>query len=620
CEQSGNVLVTQLDKDDLERIGLVKFDFLGLRTLTIIDKTIKTINSGFGGIKADIKLEAIDTEDPSTYSLIKSGRTTALFQLESRGMRDVIQRLQPDRFGDLVALVALYRPGPMRMIDDFVNRKHGRIKIEYPHPALEPILSSTYGVILYQEQVMQIAQVLAGYSLGSADLLRRAMGKKKPAEMALQREVFLKGAQERGVESKVAGYIFDLMERFAGYGFGKSHSAAYALISYHTAWLKTHFPAPFMAASLSADMEHTDKIVRLLAECRELGIEVRHPDINRCQYAFVPIAGDKILYGVGAIKGIGQSAIEVIVEARRQDGEFKDLFDLCGRIDLKRVNRRVLESLIRSGALDAFGENRATLMFILPLALETAGQQGLNRDVGQTDLFGVDVARAEQQTHSTARAEWSEEERLRGEKETLGLYLTGHPLDRYQETLAKFVKGNLAELDTSEDRLVVVAGLIAGLRTRNTRRGERMAFVTLDDQTARVDVAVFSDLYAHNRDVLRVDNLVVMRGRVSVDDYTGGYQMRAEEVYDIENAQAAFAKRLIIDIEPEVINEAFTQRLETALRPYTDGSCPVYIHYCANGAEAGLAMGSQWNIQACRDAVAKLNEVVGEGRVRLLYN
>lgn len=617
CEHGGTNLVTQLDKDDLEAIGLVKFDFLGLRTLTIIDKTVKLINAGFGGARAKVDLERIDTEDADTYKLIKSGRTTALFQLESRGMREVIQRLQPDRFDDLVALVALYRPGPMRMIDDFVNCKHGRTKIEYAHPLLEPILRSTYGVILYQEQVMEIARVMAGYSLGTADLLRSAMGKKKPEEMARQRTVFLNGASERNVDSSVAGYIFDLMERFAGYGFGKSHSAAYALISYQTAWLKTYFSAAFMAASLSADMENTDRIVRLLAECRELHINVQRPDINLCEYAFVPIAEDEILYGLGAIKGIGRGAIETIIDARDGGKPFKNLFEFCERIDIKRVNRRIVESLIRAGALDGLGSNRASLVATLPVAMDAAGQQGLDRDFGQSDFFGVKVTQDAQQPLEVDA--WSEEERLKGEKETLGLYLTGHPMDQYRTMLAQFVNGGLGELSPTEHRSVIVAGLVVGLRTRNTRRGERMAFVTLDDQTARLDVTVFSDLYSRSRDALRPDNLVVVQGKVSVDDYTGGCQMRAEAIYGITDAQAAFAKRLVIDIPQGVVTGDFVPLLQQALSPYTAGSCEVYIHYYTNGAEVGLAMGPQWNIQATSNVVTKLNEIAGEGNIRLLY-
>ncbi|MEJ2593278.1 MAG: DNA polymerase III subunit alpha, partial [Candidatus Thiodiazotropha sp.] len=432
CEANGEGLVTQFDKDDVEKVGLVKFDFLGLRTLTIVDWALKAVNA----VRAKrgeepIDISAIPMDDEASFRLLKSAETTAVFQLESRGMKELIKKLQPDCFDDITALVALFRPGPLQsgMVDDFINRKHGRAKVAYPHPDLEPILKPTYGVILYQEQVMQIAQVLAGYSLGGADLLRRAMGKKKPEEMAKQGEIFRKGAVERGVAEETASYIFDLMEKFAGYGFNKSHSAAYALVSYQTMWLKAHYPAAFMAAVCSADMDNTDKVVPLIDECRRMKLKVEPPQVNLSEYKFTAADEKTVVYGLGAIKGVGESAIESIIEERQANGPYKDIFEFCRRIDLRKANRRVMESLVRAGALDGLGKNRATLMLQLPLALKLAEQHHEMEARGQDDLFGMGDPQPTEASHAQVIPddveEWEEEQRLQGEKETLGLYLTG---------------------------------------------------------------------------------------------------------------------------------------------------------------------------------------------------
>ena len=393
CERGSSSLVTQLDKDDVEAMGLVKFDFLGLRTLTIIDWALRSINrlrDASGEQQVDIT--KVPTDDSATFALIKSGATTAVFQLESRGMKDLIRRLQPDCFEDVIALVALFRPGPLQsgMVDDFIDRKHGRAAILYPHPDLEVILKPTYGVILYQEQVMQIAQVLARYSLGEADLLRQAMGKKKPEEMAKQRAVFVGGATSNGVDEDRATSIFDLMEKFAGYGFNKSHSAAYALIAYQTAWLKAHYPAAFMAAVLSADMDTTDKVLVFVDEAKVMGLTIELPNMNECEWRFSATSRDVIRYGLGAIKGVGEGAIEGIIQERDANGRFEDLFDFCRRVDGRRVNRRVLEALVRSGALDELGPTRATMMATLTYALQAADQHARNREAGQNDMFGAD--------------------------------------------------------------------------------------------------------------------------------------------------------------------------------------------------------------------------------------
>ena len=640
CEPGSAVAVTQLDKDDVEAIGLVKFDFLGLRTLTIIDRAVRMVNERRPAGEPPLDIARIPLDDEATFRLLKDCATTAVFQLESQGMKDLIRRLQPDRFEDIVALVALFRPGPLQsgMVDDFINRKHGRVPVEYPHPELEPILAPTYGVILYQEQVMQIAQVLAGYTLGGADLLRRAMGKKKPEEMARQREVFLRGATERGVDPRVAEHIFDLMEKFAGYGFNKSHSAAYALVAYQTAWLKAHHPAAFMAATLTADMLNTDKVVALIDECRRMDLEVLPPDVNRCRTGFALQDERTILYGLGAIKGVGASATEALVAERERGGPFRDLFDLCRRVDPRRVGRRVLEALIRAGALDALGPNRATLMASLDRALQAAEQHHRSREAGQDDLFGPLLAVGEAAATAAASSpappaqgagvyevvpEWEDEERLRGEKETLGLYLTGHPIARHEDELAQLVDFRLGEAAPVRDRTVVIAGLVVGVRTRASRRGERMAFVTLDDRTGRLEIVVFPETYQQYRQLIVKDALLVAEGTVAVDEYTGGFRMSADRLYDLDGARAAFARRLEIVVDGARAGEGFARALAEALEPHRAGEgqagCPVALDYRGRGGRARLELGGGWRVRPDGRLLERLRALEGTAGVRLVY-
>ncbi len=631
CEAGGANLVSQFDKDDVEAVGLVKFDFLGLRTLTIIDWALKTVNArkqGHGEETVDIT--AIPIDNPEAFTLLKACKTTAVFQLESSGMKDLIRRLQPDSFEDIVALVALFRPGPLQsgMVDDFINRKHGRAKVEYPHPDLEPILKPTYGVILYQEQVMQIAQVLAGYTLGGADLLRRAMGKKKPEEMAKQREIFTEGATARGVDKDVATYIFDLMEKFAGYGFNKSHSAAYALVSYQTAWMKAHYPAAFMAAVLSADMDNTDKVVTLIDECRDMELSVAVPDVNYSEYRFTVSDDDRVIYGLGAIKGVGQSAIEALIEERNANGAYSDLFELCRRVD-RKVNKRVLEALIKAGALDNLGKNRATLMAHLPIAMKFAEQHQRDQGMGVDDLFGGgDTQTVTKPLDLETCDEWDEEQRLTGEKETLGLYLTGHPIDRFLTELSKFTTSRLAAMveegvapgngRRGNERQVTAAGLVIALRVRNTRRG-RMAFLTLDDKSGRVEVRVFSETFEQYRHLLATDHLLVIKGTLALDDYSGGYQITADEVYDMGHAREIFAKRLVISLDKDRASNGSARHLAEILQPYREGQCPVYIEYKNQAASAHVALGDNWRVQPGDELLHRLTEFAGEASVRVDY-
>ncbi len=625
CEQGGDGAVTQLDKDDVEALGLVKFDFLGLRTLTIIDWALGTVNRqrAVSG-EPPLDVSALPSDDAAAFDLLKRCATTAVFQLESRGMKDLIRRLQPDRFEDIVALVALFRPGPLQsgMVDDFIDRKHGRARVDYPHPALEPILEPTYGVILYQEQVMQIAQVLAGYTLGGADLLRRAMGKKKPEEMARQRSVFMTGARERGVDEAVAQHIFDLMEKFAGYGFNKSHSAAYALLAYQTAWLKAHYPAAFMAAVLSSDMDNTDKVVLLMEECRAMGLKVLPPDINTSAYRFTVRDAATILYGLGAIKGVGAAALEGIVAERDEAGPYQELFSLCRRIDHRKVNRRVLEALIRAGALDALGPSRASLMATLPVALQTAEQHLRDRFAGQTDLFGGVAAPAASyhEGHTfVAALEWDEGERLAAEKETLGLYLTGHPIVRYEAELAQFTTARLADLRSDGQQTVVVAGLVVGMRTMSARRGGRMAFVVLDDRTARLEVSVFPEVFQRHRDLLLKDKLLVVEGTVTTDEYTGGYRMTADRLYHVDQAREAYAKQLFIVLDGRRALNGFTQKLGQTLAPFREGACPVCVEYRNQLAVARLVLGAAWRVRPTDELLRRLGELADAAQVRVVY-
>jgi len=633
CEPGGGSVVTQFDKDDVEAVGLVKFDFLGLRTLTIIDWAVQTINEERLRLgERPLDMTALPMDDAAAFDLLKSCQTTAVFQLESRGMKDLIKRLRPDCFEDIVALVALYRPGPLQsgMVEDFINRKHGRAAVAYPHVALESILKPTYGVILYQEQVMQIAQVLADYTLGGADLLRRAMGKKKAEEMAKQRAVFMEGAQARGVSDGTASHIFDLMEKFAGYGFNKSHSAAYALLSYHTAWLKAHHPAAFMAAVLSSDMDNTDKVVTLIDDCQLMGLRVLPPEINRSGYRFTVADPRTILYGLGAIKGAGHGAIEVMLAERAARGPFGDLFDLCRRIDLHKANRRVLEAMVRGGALDGLGPNRATLMAWLPQALQAAEQYTRDASSGQDDLFGLHSAPArEASPRSPALPEWEEEERLGGERDTLGLYLSGHPIEQYREELARFTKGRIKDLvagvESSEpgqrrfqDRNVVLAGLAVSVRVRKGQSG-RFAILTLDDRSGRVDMRVLSEPYERFRHLLVKDRVLVVEGPLGYDDYSGGYRIDARQVMDIEGARETYAKRLRIDLDARLAADGLVERLAEVLAPYREGPCGVWVRYCGPQAEAELRFGASWGVRPTDKLLQQLRGLVGADRVGVQY-
>jgi len=627
CDETGSNLVTQYDKDDVEKVGLVKFDFLGLRTLTIIDWAIKAVNE----IKTDrgetkIDISRIPLEEADVYKLLQSGETTAVFQLESRGMKDLIRRLLPNNFEDITALVALYRPGPLQsgMVDDFISRKHGRSRVQFPHPDLEPVLKNTYGVILYQEQVMQIAQVLASYSLGQADLLRRAMGKKKQEEMDKQRQVFLQGCAGNNISEKVAGPIFDLMEKFAGYGFNKSHSAAYALLSYQTAWLKTFYPAPFMAAVLSADMQNTDKVVILVEDCRKMNLPLVLPNVNSSQFKFSVDEDNQIVYGLGAIKGLGEGPVESIVEARVKEGPFENLFEFCSRVDLRKVNRRSLEALIRSGALDDLGPNRAVLMTAIPDAVKAAEQRAQNQSIGINDMFGnltgEDGASAEDDGYMPYFdiKPWTSKARLQAEKDTLGLYLRGHPIDEYEEELRKIAPRPLEALQAgNKDQRV--CGLVFGVRTMRSKRGGTLAFVTLDDRTSRIEVALFGETYEAAREVLIKDSLLVVEGEISNDEYSGAFKMRAKKVYDLVEARRHFAEELRLTVTNGGSVSHPVAELKNLLHPYCADGCPVVVQYNNDRVRARFKLGNDWSIKPNDEALKTLRDSLGDENVELRY-
>lgn len=629
CDEEGAAVVTQFDKGDVEEAGLVKFDFLGLRTLTIIDWAKKMIDKKrlkTGEEALDIM--AIPLEDKATFDLLKSCATTAVFQLESRGMKDLIKRLQPDCFEDIIALVALFRPGPLQsgMVDNFINRKHGREELSFPdsqyqHESLQPILQPTYGIILYQEQVMQIAQVLAGYTLGGADMLRRAMGKKKPEEMAKQRSTFKEGAESQGVDGELSMKIFDLVEKFAGYGFNKSHSAAYALVSYQTAWLKTYYPAEFMAATMSSELDNTDKIVIFIEECREMKIPPKHPDVNEGEYMFTVNDEGDIVYGLGAIKGLGEGPIESILAARN-DGPFNDLFDFCKRVDLRKVNKRALEALVRAGAFDGWDEERSMLMAAIPEAVKCAEQATQNASAGMGDLFGEVVSAAgDDDVYAEYRQikPWTTRERLYGEKETLGLFLTGHPMDDYVAEVKRFSRSRIVDLKADRNSQIVT-GLVVDMRTVKTKRGDTMAIVTLDDRSGRMDVTVFAETYQTHRDKIIKDAIICVEGEVRFDDFSGGLKMQVKNVLTLGEARLRFAKNISVNIHQQQIDEAFIEQFQQLLVPKIESGCPVIVDYCRSGARARLRLGEQWQVEPSDDLLQRLQDFYGKQAVQLNYH
>ncbi|ADL54444.1 DNA polymerase III subunit alpha [Gallionella capsiferriformans] len=663
CADGGASVVSQFDKDDVEAIGLVKFDFLGLRTLTIIDWAVRHIHRLQARDRKGLprttnetttellregsriedqtqvstqssvhnpqlfSIEAIPLDDKPSYDLLKKCNTTAVFQLESRGMKDLIKRLQPDTFEDIVALVALFRPGPLEsgMVDDFVDRKHGRATADYFHPELEASLKPTYGVIVYQEQVMQISQIIGGYTLGGADMLRRAMGKKDPAEMARQRDIFVSGALNREIDKDLATRLFDLMEMFAGYGFNKSHSAAYALVAYQTAYLKAHHPAAFMAATLSGDLDNTEKVRTFYADTLQQGITILLPDVNSSGYAFSPTDEKTISYGLGAIKGTGEAAIASIVKARAT-GPFKDLFDFCRRVDKRAVNRRTIETLIRAGAFDSINDHRAALMASVDAALASADQQA--RSINQDSLFGEDDADAVLIEQKSDVPRWSLREQLAFEKVSLGIYLGGHPYQEYEKELTNFIKVRLGDLTPAflgknsgsggyvsrRGVQVRLAGIVSGLRLQQTRRG-RMAVITLDDGSAQIELTVFNEEYEKSRQWIVEDELLVVEGKASLDEYSGNIRVSGEELFNFAQARSRFARQLELHCNSSV-NIA---QLKEILKPWSGGACAVQINYNNEVAVCQLRLGTDWQVTLDEALMRDLGVLLQPGNMQVVY-
>jgi DNA polymerase-3 subunit alpha len=642
CAEGTDSVVSQFDKDDVEAVGLVKFDFLGLTTLTILDWTLKYLAAGGGRreergdaqrateptshpppptsprkeerpsrLPPPTSLEDLPLDDPQAYKIFSSANTTAVFQFESRGMRDLLKRARPDRFEDIIALVALFRPGPMELIPEYIERKHGRSRVDYLDPRLETILGPTYGIMVYQEQVMQIAQVIGGYTLGGADLLRRAMGKKKPEEMATHRDIFVAGAERNGLARGKANQLFDLMEKFAGYGFNKSHAAAYALVAYQTAYMKAHHPAAFLAANLSAVMDDTDKVHQLCEDAADNGLRVLPPDINASEYRFVPVGEKAIRYGLGGIKGTGASAIEAILQARRQGGPFKDLFEFCRRVDKRVINRRVLEALIRAGAFDSVNDHRASLFASGGIAIEGAEQA--SRDTVQNSLFGGDSDGAGPAVELVPAPRWSDKQRLTEEKQALGFYFSGHPFSTYAREVQSLVRTRLSSVQPS-NQSVAVAGVVTGVRVTQGRRG-RMAVVQLDDGTARVEATVFNELFEANRGLLKEDTLLIVEGRPQHDDFTGGIRISVDKVLDLAAARQRFARGVKL-----ICNGGSNgAKLRDLLAPYRNGGVTVSIQYTNREAECRIDLGDAWRVKLDESLIQSLGEWLQPENVQIVY-
>jgi len=634
CAEGGNEgdekkSVSQFDKDDVEAVGLVKFDFLGLRTLTIIDWAVRYVRllqqkNNLSPDAVPFAIETIPLDDKRTYDLLKRANTSAVFQLESQGMKKLIEKLKPDTFEDIIALVALYRPGPLEsgMVEDFIARKHGKAKADYYFPELEFSLKPTYGVIVYQEQVMQISQIIGGYTLGGADMLRRAMGKKNPEEMAKHRDIFVGGATKLNFDAAKATRLFDLMEMFAGYGFNKSHSAAYALVSYQTAYLKAHYPAAFMASTMSSDMDNTDKVHNFYVDTLEQNVTVLPPDINSSEYRFAPVDEKTIAYGLGAVKGTGENAISNIVAARKT-GPFLNLFDFCHRVDNRIVNRRAVEALIRAGAFDSINDHRRQLLETLDDALGSADQK--TRSANQNSLFGDDVS-INMPVEMARVTRWTLREQLQNEKISLGFYFSGHPYQEFADDLANFVKMRLSEVTPPSapqngagrraGKEVLLAGMVAEIRIQQTRRG-RMAIIKLEDGSAQLEVTAFNELYEGSRTWIREGELLVVKGKASFDEYSGSMRVTAEEVFDLASARAVAAKRLEITCS---INAAVSiPQLTEILKPWCGGKCPVVLRYTNLLASAPMRLGEAWQVSLPDMLINDLRALLGAENVRIVY-
>lgn len=663
CDEDGH-RVSQFDKDDVEAAGLVKFDFLGLRNLTVISAAVRNINARrVKENQAPIELDDLPLDDKDTFlNVLQPAKTTAVFQLESAGMKKYLRKLKPSNIDDVIAMCALYRPGPLDagMVESYIERKHGREQVIYDHPNLESILEPTNGVIVYQEQVMQISQTMAGYSLGGADMLRRAMGKKKPEEMAKQREIFISGATQKGIDPTVSGGVFDLMEKFAGYGFNKSHSAAYGVLAYQTAYLKHYYPAEFMAAVLTSDMNNTDNVVFFINDCREnFNLTVDNPSVNRSEWYFVADTPSNIIYGLGAIKGVGEGAVESIVTARKQDGDFTDLYDFCRRVDTKKVNKRTLEALIKAGCFDDFAKTlrpeldetqyhqiRGALMTQLPSAVKAAEQNRQNSEMGIMDLFGeIDSVTTAPPLPTGHDIIWADKYRLKAEKDTLGLYLTGHPIDEYRQEIRHYTANQ--SLDKLSDTGYNGTTLFAGLVMDVANFGNRIA-ITIDDGTSRLEVSCYSERYNRIKNRIKVDEVLIIKG--SIREANERVFARLEDAYGMIDARIKWLKKINIKLHGHDTNRL--TKLQTLLKPNQLDNIPkvtiddvdvddINIDYLADvkqhhntpndncialglyvyddHATAGVALNDDWRMYPSDDNLQKLRQIFDTDHIRLEF-
>jgi DNA polymerase-3 subunit alpha len=602
-------VVTQFPMKYVEKAGLIKFDFLGLRNLTVIENAVKLIKENNG---VELDMRDLPLDDAETYELLSRGDTTGVFQLESSGMRDLVVRLRPENFNDITALVALYRPGPLEsgMVDDFINGKHGNIKVSYELEQLRDILRDTYGVILYQEQVMEIASVLANYSLGEADILRRAMGKKIPKVMAAQRDRFLAGAEENGIDLKKATHIFSLMEKFAGYGFNKSHSAAYALIAYQTAYLKAHYALEYMAALLNSFLSNSDSLVKLLNECREKELEILPPDVNLSDWDFT-VVGDSIRFGLGAVKNVGAAAVESITEARADGGPFSSLYEFSERVDLQRVNRRVVESLIKCGGFDSLHPVRSQAMAVLEEAMEMAQTIQKDRLSGQISMFGTFAG---QQRNSEPPLpnipEWNHRQKLAMEKEALGFYFSGHPLDVYEKEMQAFTIVDIPSIADKTDGIqIILCGLNADLKEITTKKGDRMAFLTLEDRKGTVEVVIFSDTYQSSRNLLEVDDPLLIVGTVQQEEK--GAKIIAQRILTLLEAKEHMTQAIHIKLPAQTVTKENLADLKAILGRHK-GDCKAYVHLCTDEhCEAVIRLGDRIRVKPDRSLIEEVNRYFG---------
>ncbi|MCY3810958.1 MAG: DNA polymerase III subunit alpha [Gammaproteobacteria bacterium] len=625
ADHAGGGVVSQFDLNDVEEAGLVKFDFLGLKTLTIIDWAVRAINEERARTGEElIDVMRLPLDDPATYELLKTAETTAVFQLESEGMKDLIRRLQPDTIDDIIALVALYRPGPLQSgaVDDYIDRKHGKKPVSYPHEALRDPLAGTYGVMLYQEQVMNMAQRLAGFSLGQADLLRRAMAKKKPEEMIEVRRQFLAGTDDAGVDQRIANDIFDQVEKFAGYAFPKAHSASYAMLTFRAAWLKTHYPAQYMAAVLSADMHNTDKVVTLVDEVKRLRLTVHPPDVNLSATRFSATTNG-IRYGLGAVRGVGEGPVEAMIAAR-EDGAFESLADFCHRVDARRANKRVLEALIRAGAMDSFGASeesielvRARLLEEMPATVQGAERAARDAEIGIDDMFGGVPEGVSAIVRDRVRA-LTKRDMLDGEKEALGFYLTGHPIDDYLHEIREFCPRRIATLSVRDGRQAA-AGLVVSMRSRRGRNGS-MGFLVLDDRSARIEVAVFGDVYQQHRAKLIKDAVLVVLGEVQRDDFDGKLKLKADSIMTIAEARNYYAEHLAVRLAADRIDDDLSARLRDTLRPHlADRGGRVVLDYRGASAGGRIVLGNAWRVDLNDELLLGMREAFGDEAVSVRY-